>query len=132
MHKCASPKEQYNEKFVNTVNIVNIFTIVNSQFDLTNIYLSLILCQMKVETRFFSLCYESTCQCRRPKRLRFDPLVEKISRKRKWQPTPVFLPGKFHGQRSLAGYSPWGRKESDMTEQQHTCIQQLSNINQFI
>ena len=35
---------------------------------------------------------------------------------RKWYPTPVFLPGKFHGQRSLAGYSPWGRKELDMTE----------------
>ena len=35
---------------------------------------------------------------------------------REWQPTPVFLPGEFHGQRSLAGYSPWGRKESDMTE----------------
>ena len=33
-----------------------------------------------------------------------------------WQPTAVFLPGKFHGQRSLAGYSPWGRKESDLTE----------------
>ena len=37
----------------------------------------------------------------------------------KWQPTPVFLAGKFHRQRSLAGYSPWGRKEPDMTE--HTC-----------
>ena len=36
--------------------------------------------------------------------------------RRKWQPTPVFLPGKFHGQRSLAGYSPWGCKELDMTE----------------
>ena len=35
--------------------------------------------------------------------------------RRKWQPTPVFLPGKSHGQRSLIGYSPWGRKESDMT-----------------
>ena len=33
-----------------------------------------------------------------------------------WQPTPVFLPGKFHGQWSLAGYSPWGRKELDTTE----------------
>ena len=32
------------------------------------------------------------------------------------QPTPVFLPGEFHGQRSLEGYSPWGHKESDMTE----------------
>ena len=37
-------------------------------------------------------------------------------RSRKWQPTPVFLPGKFHGQRSLAGYSPWGLEKSDMTE----------------
>ena len=36
--------------------------------------------------------------------------------RRKWQPTPVFLPGEFHGQRSQAGYSPSGHKESDMTE----------------
>ena len=43
-------------------------------------------------------------------------LGQKIPWRRKWQPTPVFLPGEFHGQRSLAGYSPWGRKESDMTE----------------
>ena len=42
---------------------------------------------------------------------------------RKGQPTPVFLPGgKFHGQRSPAGYSPWGRKESDMTEHTHNSI----------
>ena len=34
-----------------------------------------------------------------------------------WQPSPIFLPGEFHGQRNLAGYSPWGCKESDMTEQ---------------
>jgi len=34
-------------------------------------------------------------------------------RRREWQPTPVFLPGEFHGQRSLVGYSPWGQKESD-------------------
>ena len=47
---------------------------------------------------------------------RIDPLVGKMSWKRKWQPTPVFLPGKSQGQRSLAGYSPWGHKESDMTE----------------
>ena len=37
--------------------------------------------------------------------------------RRKWHPTPVFLPGEFHGQRSLVGYSPWGCKESDTTEQ---------------
>ena len=39
---------------------------------------------------------------------------------RNWQLTPVFLPGKFHGQRKLAGYSPWGCKESDMIEHAHT------------
>ena len=42
--------------------------------------------------------------------------VGKITWRRKWQSTPVLLPGKSHGQRSLVGYSPWGRKESDMTE----------------
>ena len=50
---------------------------------------------------------------------RFDPWVGKIPWRRKWQPTPVLLPGKFHGLRSLVGYSPWGRKESDTTEQLH-------------
>ena len=43
-----------------------------------------------------------TCQCRRCKRFRFSPWVRKIPWRRKWQPTPVFLPGKSHGQRSLA------------------------------
>ena len=49
-------------------------------------------------------------------RYRFDPWVGKIPWWKAWQPTPVFLPGEFHGQRSLAGYSPWGHKELDMTE----------------
>ena len=55
---------------------------------------------------------ESGCQCRRCKRHMFDSWVWKIpwSRK-KWQLAPVFLPGKFHGQRSLAGYSPWSCQE---------------------
>ena len=55
----------------------------------------------------------------------FDPWVGKMSWRKKWQPTPVFLPGKFHGQRSLAGYSPWGCKESDTTEwlKQHGVLQ---------
>ena len=49
--------------------------------------------------------------------MRVLPQVRKIPWRRQWQPTPVFLPGKFHGQRSLGGYSPWDCKESDMTEQ---------------
>ena len=46
----------------------------------------------------------------------FDPGDEKIPQRRKWQPTPVYLPGKYHGCRSLVGYSPRGRKELDTTE----------------
>ena len=53
---------------------------------------------------------ESTCQCRSHKRYGFDPWVRKIPWRRRWQPTPLFLPGKFHGQRSLLGYSPWGHR----------------------
>ena len=57
---------------------------------------------------------ESVCQCRK---CRFYPWVGKIPQRNKWQPTPVFLPGKSHGQRSLVGYSPWGLKQLDKTEQ---------------
>ena len=46
----------------------------------------------------------------------FDPWVGKIPWRRAWQPTPVFLPGESHGQRSLVGYSPWSCKELNMTE----------------
>ena len=56
---------------------------------------------------------ESACIVEDPD---FDPCVGKIPWRREWQPTPVFLPGKSHGQRILVGYSPWGRQESDMTE----------------
>ena len=62
----------------------------------------------------FSLCgasdKESTLQCRRP---RFHPWVGENPWRREWQPIAVFFPGESHGQRSLAGYSPWGHKESD-------------------
>ena len=50
----------------------------------------------------------------------FDPWVRKIPWRRAWQRTPVFLPGEFLGQRSLAGYSAWGSKESDTTEVTHS------------
>ena len=48
----------------------------------------------------------------------------KIPWSRKWQPTPVFLPGKCHGQRSLVGYSPWDHKEPDMAERLSTQIKE--------
>ena len=49
----------------------------------------------------------------------WDTQVQSLGWKRKWQPTPVLLPGKFPGWRSLVGYSPWGSKETDMTERLH-------------
>ena len=57
---------------------------------------------------------ESACQ---HKRHGSHPWVEMIPWRRKWQPTPAFLPGKSHGQRSLVGYSPWDHKELDTNEQ---------------
>ena len=64
-------------------------------------------------------------QCRKP---RFNPWVGKTPWRRKWQPTPEFLPGKSHGQRSLVGYSPWGLKRvgHDLVTKQ----QQFFNIRQ--
>ena len=56
---------------------------------------------------------ESTCWL---KKCRFDPWVRKIPWWRKWQPITVFLPGNFHRERSLSGYSPWGHKDLDTTE----------------
>ena len=58
---------------------------------------------------------EPVCQCRRQKRFGFNPRVRKIAWRRTRQPTPVFLPGESHGQRSLVGYSPQRHKELDKT-----------------
>ena len=72
---------------------------------------------------------ESTCQCRRH---RFYLWVGKIPWKRKWQPIPVFWPGKSHGQRTLLGYSPWVGysswvAKSDTTEHAHTPLYPTSS-----
>ena len=64
---------------------------------------------------------EFACQCKSCRRCRFDPWLRKIPWRRVWQPTPVFLPGKSHGQRSLAGYSPWDCRES---RQLSVCVEQ--------
>ena len=60
----------------------------------------------------------------------FDPWVGKILWSKKWQSTPVFLPEKFHSQKSLAGSSPWSHKEMDMTE--HTQINMYLYIYLFM
>ena len=61
-------------------------------------------------------------------RLWFCVWMGKIPWRRKWHPSPVFLPVKFHGQRSLSGYSPWDCKESDMTENSTTHRFRISKI----
>ena len=68
-----------------------------------------------IQERFsWKFSSNESCQCRR---LGFNPRIGKILWRRQWQPTPIFLPGESHGQRSsLVGYSQWGHKESDMTE----------------
>ena len=73
---------------------------------------------------------EPACQLRR---CRFNPWVGKIPWRRKWQPTPVFLPGESHGQRSLVGYDPQGHKESGTTEvTQHTQHRAINSIKDKI
>ena len=57
-----------------------------------------------------ALVIKNACKCRRCKRQGFDPWVGKVPWSRKWHPTPVCLPGKSYGLRSLVGYSPWGCK----------------------
>ena len=81
-----------------------------------------------LELRWWLSGKEPTHQFRR---YGFDLWVEKIPRRRKWQPTPVFLSGESHAQRSLAGYSPWGCKESGMTERTHN-NQTLVFIEHFL
>ena len=86
--------------------------------------------QMKTEIMKCTMLKGMSIQCSFPRwlsdkesacngRCRFDSWVRRTPWRRKWQPTSVFLPGKSHRQRSLAGYSPWNRKELDMTELLH-------------
>ena len=68
--------------------------------------------------------------CGRCKRPGFDPWAGKTPWGREWQPAPVFLPGRPHGQRSLVGYSPWGHKESDTTER--VCLHEHMHTHTII
>ena len=89
-----------------------------------NLILVLMMCQALVKMFMCTVSFtgastgdahgkELTCPCRRHKRCRSHPWVREIPWSKKWQPTPKFLLGKSHGQRSLEGYSPQGHKESD-------------------
>ena len=71
---------------------------------------------------------EFCCQCRRHG---FNPWVGKILWRREWQPTPVFLPGESHEQRSLVGYSPKGHKETRLNDGIHMCVCINAHIYNF-
>ena len=58
---------------------------------------------------------EPACPCKRHKRQELDPWVGKIPWRKAWEPTLVFLPGNFDGQRNLVAYGPWGHKDLDTT-----------------
>ena len=73
-------------------------------------------CKTSVTFRKETCLKVSACNAGAAGRHGFDPWVGKIPLKKAWQPAPVFSPGEFHGQRSLAGYSPWLCKELGMTE----------------
>ena len=80
----------------------------------TSLSVDIVLLRASLVAQKVNICL----QCRRPE---LSPWVSRIPWRKEWLPTPVFLPGEFHGQRSLVGYSPWGRKASDMTERlKHT------------
>ena len=90
---------------------------------------SLMTCILLQGSPSNSVSKESACNagdCLLCRKCRFNPWVRKIPWRRKWQPTPVFLPGKSHGQRNLAGYSPWGHKRVRhnlaIKQQQHTIL----------
>ena len=99
--------------------------IWNEQWGLLTTHCTLFIFLLQVQEAHFWRSYsvpgdasgkESACQCRRCQRRGFDPWVEKIHLRRKWQPTPVILLGKLHGWKSLVGYCPCSWKESDTTE----------------
>ena len=105
----------------------NIFSLVTSQFRLG------IIRWTHQDFLGGSVVKESAWQCWRCRRHKFSPWIRKSLWRRKWQPTPVFLPGEYYGQRSLVGYSSWGYKESERTEQlsMHTCKMNSSSIIQL-
>ena len=91
---------------------------INIRFFLSSPTWSFLKFSFLTEVYQVALVVQNTpCRCRHCKKNRFSLWAGKIPRSRKWQPIPIFLPEKFHGLRSLAGYSPWGHKESDTTEQ---------------
>ena len=74
---------------------------------------------------------EPSCQLKSRRRHRFDSRVGKIPWRRVWQPTPVFLPGKSHRQRSLAGYCPWAHSQTRLSGSAHTYTRNYIHTHRY-
>ena len=111
----------YYVHFGTFVVLVCIFMMTNNveYFIICSLVICIFFCEVYADISGFlsgPSDKEPAYQCRRHKRSGFDPWVRTIPWRRVCQPTPVFLHGESHGQKSLAGYSPWGHKELDTTE----------------
>ena len=87
-----------------------------NNFQVYNTVLLIILTMLCIGASQLALVVKNLSANEADMRQEFNLWVRKMPWRRKWQPTPVFLPGKSNGQRSLAVYSPWGCKASDMTQ----------------
>ena len=105
LNPCPSSHSKLDSKCISSRSYSS--THISQSALWSTIYVGILLCGLPC----WLSSKESACQCRRRG---FNPSVRKIPWRRKWKPTLVFLPGKSHGQRSLAGYSPQGHKELDM------------------
>ena len=101
---------------------------MGGSFNREGIYVYLWLIHVEVGLPWWLRWWSVCLQYRKP---RFNSWVGKILWRRKWQPTPVLLPGKSHGGRSLVGYSPWDRKELDMTERLHFDRKHQNSVKQL-
>ena len=130
--KCSSLGEQINKSTVihlyNDILFIDFFNLQYScvsindfQLKITKMHL-IYLTQPTLNvlnTYFFNSLVAQTVKCLSTMRETRVQWFGKIPWRRKWQSTPILLPGKSHGHRSLVGYSPWGRKESNTTERLH-------------
>jgi len=101
------------ENQLQNINRVAELNLLSSIDDIVYLDMGLILTSA---SQLVLVVKEPICQCRRCKRHKFNPWIQKMPWRRACQPTTIFLPGKFHGQRTLASYNPQGGKESDTTK----------------
>ena len=116
---CSQEKQLHSDNYM-----ICLVLALNKCHELGNGVIMLSCCRHKSLKQIMRLQESVRLQCRRP---RFDLWVGKIPWRRKWKSIPVSLPGEAHGQRSLAGYNPWGRNESDMTEGISSHMQDMIN-----